>query len=300
MYFQRLWEFIQYAENKNIIVIITVQDGWTKTRFEHHPFNTALGNGPLTDRRQLVELGDYDTEMPDVYNSQWTRRQKNQYFQECFAEALCSELKDCSNVIFEIFNEGEWYNKEDRRRHETHFLRFFRKRTKALLMTNTDHIRNAGYAPRENPTVDILSFHKKPWIGHYTTFVKEFRTEPARVIFASEPVPSSGLGQSSNESEVTPDILRSAVWERTLSGSGWVAQNDTSFGWAAKCGMAKHVMLRDAAYDLIGHASRFFNESDVRFWEMAPHGELASAGICLAQPGVEYVVYAPTGGIFYR
>jgi hypothetical protein len=297
-YFQRLREFVRYAESKNIIVVITVQDGWTKTKFACHPFNAVLGNGPLTDRRQFVELADYDKEMPVSYDQQWTRRQKNQYFQERFAARLCHELKDSANVIFEMFNEGEWYDKEQRRQHEEHFLRFFRKRTKALLMTNTDHIRNAGYAPRDILGVDILSFHKQPWTGHYATFVKEFRAEPVRVIFESEPVPSFGSPESSDGGTVTLDVLRHAVWERTLSGSGWVAQNDTSFGWATKCGMAKDATLRDEAYDVIGHAVRFFNESNVRFWEMAPHGELASTGICLARPGAEYVVYTPTGSAF--
>jgi hypothetical protein len=61
--------------------------------------------------------------------------------------------------------------------------------------------------------------------------------------------------------------------------------------------MAKYAKSRDAAYDLIGHAASFFNGSGVRFWEMAPHGELSSTGICLAQPGVEYVVYAWTGSV---
>jgi Putative collagen-binding domain of a collagenase len=295
-YFRRLRRFVRYAESKNIIVIITVQDGWTKTRFAQHPFNAALGNGPLTDRRQFVELADYDAEMPDSYDPRWTWRQKNQYFQERFAAALCRDLKDCSNVVFEMFNEGEWYDQQQRRRHEEHFLRFFRKHTSALLMTNTDHIRGAGYAPRENPAVDILSFHKKPWTGHYATFVKEFRTRPVRVIFESEPVPSFGDPQPANGSGVSLDELRAAVWERALSSCGWVAQNDTSFGWDAKSAMAGQVKLRDAAYDLIGYAARFFNQSGVQFWQMAPHGELTSTGFCLARPGVEYVIYTPAGG----
>jgi len=297
-YFRRLREFIQYAEGKNIIVIITVQDGWTKTRFAHHPFNAALGNGPLTERHQFVDLADYDNEMPGLYDARWTRRQKNQYFQERFAETLCSELEDCSNVIFEMFNEGEWYDREQRRRHEEHFLRFFRKRTKAPLMTNTDHIRTADFAPRRNPAANILSLHKTPWTGHYATFAKEFLAEPVRVIFESEPVPSFGRPQPGSKDDVTLDMLRTAVWERTLSGTGWVAQNDTSFGWAPKSAMVRFTKRRDAAYDLIGHAARFFNESGVRIWKMAPHGELTSTGLCLAQPGVEYVVYAPTGEAF--
>jgi hypothetical protein len=148
--------------------------------------------------------------------------------------------------------------------------------------------------------VDILSLHKKPWTGHYEVFVREFRAEPAKVIFESEPVPAIGGLEPAQKGQVlvTPEIVRRTVWERALAGSGFVAQNDTSFGWNPKCGMARQAASRDEVYDILGHAARFFNESGVRFWKMAPHGELASTGLCLAQPGAEYVVYAPTGGIF--
>jgi hypothetical protein len=46
-YFERLCQLVSYAESKEIIVLITVHDGWTKTCFGGHPFNRALGNGPL-------------------------------------------------------------------------------------------------------------------------------------------------------------------------------------------------------------------------------------------------------------
>jgi hypothetical protein len=238
--------------------------------------------------------------MPPQFRADWTWQQKNQWFQERYAEKLIEELKDCSNVIFEMFNEGEWYDRQQRQRYEEHFLHFFRKRTTALLMTNTDHIRSGGWRPRQNPDVDILSLHKKPWTGQYEVFVKEFRTEPALVVFESEPVPSIGGLEPAQEGQelITPEIVLRTVWERALAGAGFVAQNDTSFGWNPKCGMAAQAALRDEVYDIIGHAARFFNESGVRFWQMAPHGELASTGRCLAQPGVEYVVYAPAGGAF--
>jgi len=299
-YFDRLRQFVRYAESKNILIVITVQDGWTKTRFAYHPFNSSLGNGPLTDRKQFVELADYGREMPAEFRSDWTWQQKNQWFQERYAEKLIEELKGCSNVIFEMFNEGEWYERNQRQRHEEHFLHFFRKRTTAPLMTNTDHIRSGEWRPRQNPDVDILSLHKKPWTGQYEVFVKAFRAEPAMVVFESEPVPSIGGLEPAQKGEVliTPEIVRRTVWERALAGAGFVAQNDASFGWNPKCGMAAQKALRDEVYDIVGYAARFFNDSDVRFWQMAPHGELTSTGRCLAQPGVEYVIYAPTGGAF--
>jgi hypothetical protein len=50
--------------------------------------------------------------------------------------------------------------------------------------------------------------------------------------------------------------------------------------------------------DLEGHAARFFNDGRVHFWEMHPHGRLSSTGVCLADPGREYVLYAPGGAEF--
>ena len=63
-YFDRLRGLVAYAESKGIVVLITVHDGWTKTCFDGHPFNRALGNGPLARCEQYVELGDRDQEMP--------------------------------------------------------------------------------------------------------------------------------------------------------------------------------------------------------------------------------------------
>ena len=42
-YFRRLRALVKYADSKNVVVIITVHDGWTKTRFDGHPFNVANG-----------------------------------------------------------------------------------------------------------------------------------------------------------------------------------------------------------------------------------------------------------------
>jgi hypothetical protein len=295
-YFERLRGFVQYADSKDIIVVITVQDGWPKTRFAYHPFNAALGNGPLTDRRQFVELADYNREMPTRYDADWTWQQKNQHFQERFAERLAAELEDCGNVIFEMFNEGEWYEPAQRRLHEEHFLRFFRKRTAAPLAANVDHIRSRDFGTRQSPAVDIISLHGKPWTGHFARFEREFRAEPVRVVFETEPVPSFGAPDAAPQEVVSLDTLRAAVWERALSGSGWVAQNDASFGWDPKSAMAAQLNLRDLAYDQIGHAARFFNQAGIEFWKMKPDSKLSSTGICLAEPGRAYVVYAPRGG----
>ena len=88
------------------ITATTLHDGWTKTKFAGHPFNIANG-GPLTDKTQFVELHDYDHEMPSLFDPQWTRQQKHQFYLERFCEKLLQATAETPNVMFEIFNEGE-------------------------------------------------------------------------------------------------------------------------------------------------------------------------------------------------
>ena len=172
---------------KEIIVLITVHDGWTKTCFGGHPFNRALGNGPLADRRDYVDLADYDREMPEPFDPEWNWREQNQYFQERFCARLIAELKPCSNVLYEMFNEGEWYDREQRQRHEQHFLRFFRARCSNLLLSNSDHI--ASDDPHLDPKLDVVTLHPKDWVGHFPVFERGFHKTPPKPYLYSEPVP---------------------------------------------------------------------------------------------------------------
>ncbi|MHB8864591.1 MAG: putative collagen-binding domain-containing protein [Pirellulaceae bacterium] len=289
-YFDRLTELVSYAESKHLLVLITIHDGWTKSCFDAHPFNRALGNGPLAAREQYVELADYGHEMPAEFNAAWNWRQQNQHFQERYCAELIENLQPFSNVIYEMFNEGEWYDRVKRHQHEQHFLAFFRARCNNLLLSNSDHI--TGDDPHRDAQLDVITLHPKGWVGQSNKFAEGFHSSPPKPYLYSEPVP-----EFDGESPSLDDIRRS-VWETTLAGAGWVNQNDPSFGWDARAAIAANASARDRAYDYAGHCARFFNQSDVRFWEMSPQGNLASTGICLARPGTEYVAYSPTDGIF--
>jgi len=70
-------------------------------------------------------------------------------------------LQPFANVIYEMFNEGEWYDKASRRRHEQHFLAFFRARCANILLSNSDAI--AGDRPHEDAKVDVVSLHPQGW-----------------------------------------------------------------------------------------------------------------------------------------
>ncbi len=291
-YFDRLHEFIRLADANNIVIVIQVHDGWTKTRFAGHPFNVANG-GPLTDKAQYVELYDYAHEVPPVFDPQWTRPQKHQFYLERFCERLLQATADTPNVMFEIFNEGEWYDAQRLRALQVHFLDFFNARTSLPLIINDDHLRAVpGF--RGEAKADVLSHHTPRWddlpaarvfFDHYS---REFDAAPVKPMFFSEPVPSYGGGDAATE-----DALLRLLWGTALGGASVVVQNDASFGFDPRSPMAAKAEQRDRVLDLEGHVARFFNRAGVSFASLTPQGQLASTGVCLAKAGVEYVVYTP-------
>lgn len=156
-YFDRLRSLVQLADSRDITVLITIHDGWTKTRFDGHPFNQAVG-GPLSVNSQYVELHDYNAEMPTTYNSAWTRQQKHQFFLERFCDRIIQATADQPNVMYEMFNEGEWYDQTNLRAFQVHFLNFFKARTPRVTMVNDDHIGGADFRGEVN--CDVISWHR--------------------------------------------------------------------------------------------------------------------------------------------
>lgn len=290
-YFDRLRELVHCADANGIVVVIQVHDGWTKTRFAGHPFNAANG-GPLTDKAQFVELHDYGREMPSACDPQWSRPEKHQFYLERFCDRLIRATADMPNVLFEILNEGEWYEAGRLRAFQVHFLDFFKARTSQPLIVNDDHVRAVpGF--RGEPRADVLSHHTPRWdnlppaqtfFDHYS---REFDATPVKPMFFSEPVPSCE-GQDAG----TEAALLRLLWGTALAGASVVIQNDASYGFDPRSAMAARAAQRDRVLDLEGHLATFFHRSGVNFAAMKPEGQLASTGVCLADAGVEYVVYA--------
>ena len=294
-YFDRLRDLVDYANKKDIVVIITVHDGCPKTRFAGHPFNVQNG-GPLTDRAQYVELADYGKEMSLTFNPAWSRRQKHQYFLERFCDRLIQATADQPNVIFEIFNEGEWYDQADLRAFQVHFLDFFKSRTSHLTMVNDDHVGGEDF--HAEPKADVISLHRPRWSldtaakDAFIHYASMFSRVPPKPYFFSETVP----GYEGDVEKI--DALMRLMWGTALGGAGVVVQNDTSFGFDPSAAINTEVKSRDMLLDRVGNLSRFFNDSGVNFATMIPNGRLASTGVVLARAGSEYVVYSQDGLIF--
>jgi hypothetical protein len=291
-YFDRLRTLVQLAAARNIAVLITVHDGWTKTRFGGHPFNQANG-GPLTDRSQYVELASYTSEMPATYNAGWTRQQKHQYFLERFCDRLIQSTSDQPNVMYEMFNEGEWYDQGNLRAFQVHFLSFFKARSPRITLVNDDHVTGGDFRGEAN--CDVISLHRPNWTASTTaadgfaTYSAAFVGLPVKPFFFSEPVPEYQGDWSLH------DAIMRLMWGTVVGGSGFVVQNDTCYGFDPRTIMAGQSAMRDAVLDLEGHCARFFNGSGVSFRNAVPNAALASSGLCLAEAGREYVVYSQSG-----
>jgi len=282
-YFSRLRALVRYAGSKGMVVIITVHDGWTKTRFAGHPFNTKLG-GSLAARDQYVELADYRHEMPAAFDSSWNRRQRHQYWLERFCDRIISETGDQPNVIYELFNEGEWYDRANLRQFQERFLAFFRARTKRLTMVNDPRFHS-------HPTCDIVSLHSPNYhpsstaLAAFREYAARYAAHPPKPYYYSEPVPEY-KGQASYQTALTRHM-----WGTVIGGAGVVIQNDTSFGWNPHTLMATQSVARDLMYDREGHCCRFFNRMVRNLAGLSPKGGLSSTGVCAANPGSEYVVW---------
>ncbi len=291
-YFQRLRTLVSEANDLDIVVLLTIHDGWTKTRFAGHPFNVTLG-GPLTDGAQYVELHDYQSEMTGSFDPGWSRPQKHQFYLEQFCDRLISETGDLPNVMYEMFNEGEWYDQVALRAFQVHFLDFFDGRTPQPLLVNDDHVGGADF--RGEAKADVITLHHPLWTPSisasesFNHYAPQFGDTPVKPAFFSEPVPS--FEGNAGEQDATMRLM----WGTLMGGAGFVVQNDTSFGFDPNTTMASLSAERDAILDLEGHAARFFSEGLTSLDGLVPNATGCSTGICLVRPGDTYIAYLENG-----
>ncbi|MFO0910497.1 MAG: serine hydrolase [Isosphaeraceae bacterium] len=292
LYFQRLHSFVEHAGSKGIAVVITVHDGWTKTRFEGHPFHIQNG-GWLARKSDYVRLGRPEREMPLPFDPAWNASEKHQFVLERFSAALVSALDGLDNVAYEMFNEGEWYDRPSWSSFQRHFLEFFQRRTPQPLLVNDDHRHGREFLL--DPRADAISLHMPNWGGRSSSRLffdhhqRHFDTIPPKPFLFSETVP-----EYTGESELTAAVPR-LLWGTALAGTGVLLQNDTSWGFAPRSAIARARSAGETVLDLEGHLARFLNSGAIDLARMQPRGALASTGVCLAAEGEAYLAFLDAG-----
>ncbi|MBF0433256.1 MAG: hypothetical protein HQK83_18390, partial [Fibrobacteria bacterium] len=220
----------------------------------------------------------------------------HQYFLEKFVKKILATTAHHDNVMYEIFNEGEWYNQTNFRKFQVHFLAVAKAKTDKLLMINDDHVAGADFWGESN--CDVISLHKPNWSAttpassSFNHFAPDFSKTPTKPVFFSEPVP-----EYRGDPAMFDGNLR-LMWGTLMAGAGFVVQNDASWGFTEKAAISDKMSENLKVLKAEGACARFFNESGIDFSDMSPQGSLASTGICLAEPGMAYLVYSESGASF--
>lgn len=289
-YWPRLRHLLEQTRARDMVLWITIFDGWAKEVGEipFHPFRRENG-GPLARGEDFVVLDDYGREVEPPYQETWPWQRKNQWFQERFAERLAREVEKFPNVILEIFNEGEWYDQDALIRHQRHFLQFFKKRLRTPLALNADHARLSR--PWHNADIDIVSWHTRGFDARsiHGRWLDGFGRSPSKPVVNSETVPPFPRGYGE---EVSEDQVRRLVWTTLMAGGHVFVQDDSAFAFDPRATREDGDRLRAQ----LGIASRYLEEIGHHPGRFAPAPRLSDAGFCLARGTEQLLVYLPQGG----
>lgn len=312
-YFDKLKLFIEEADSQGVVVVLTVFDGWVKSFFSTgHPFNKTFG-GPLTTGEEFVLLSNYGSEV--IQGTKPTSSSGlNQWYLEKFAEKLIQETSSYTNIIYEIFNEGEWYaSRANWTAFNTHFAKFFKDRAPQRLVAinydwNGDTLDGHSGDFWNDFNVDIISHHKPDWdkpalytgttlsklvFDHYNA---DLKTKP--VLF-TEPVPSLGYSRYNTANQLLNAKLMAG---NLLGGSNVLLQNDLSWLFnsnglpvtissAGQTVIDEYFAARDSIYDMIGFISLFYKNKVKNLNSLVSDSSITPGSICQYVHGEEYIVF---------
>ncbi len=281
-YFGRLRQRAIAAGDRGIYCAVMLFQGWsieskgrTDNPWATHPFN----------RRNNVNGVDGDLngdgEGTEVHTLQSPR---STALQEAYVRHVVDTVNDLDNVLYEIANESGAYSTE----WQYHMIRFV-KAYEATKPKQHPVGMTAQYAGGGN---DALFDGPADWVSPNSR-------APGGHNYRDNPPPADG---------------RKVVLIDTdhLWGVNGPAQGD----WAWKCfcrglnpiymdsytNQEELTVITEQEWDpprepirrAMGHTRRYAERMDLV--KMAPRGDLASSGYCLASPGQEYLVYVPAGG----
>ncbi|MDO8683334.1 MAG: hypothetical protein Q7N50_07635 [Armatimonadota bacterium] len=198
--------------------------------------------------------------------------------QERYVKKMIDETISCSNIIYEIENEHWQYDNPDFASHYAQFVK--------------EHIaKNYPKSPRlvsySSLQDDLEAFYKIPWVDivnrHYGN---ECERNPATLNDYIER--RWKLNKAINIDEfangvVDPDLLRKMCWIIITSGGNFHIEDAEE---------------PSNPFGICGNIRKFNEGSNWNFIRSAPNKKLVTSGegYCMAQPGVEYVLYFPAGG----
>jgi len=265
-YFARLRERVASAGQRGIYVSVMLFEGWELQFVEHgwraHPFNPGNNiNGIGSDIRGEPEgVAVHELGHPGVLA-----------LEEAYVRKVVDTVNDLDNVLYEISNENhpastEW---------QVHMIRLIH-----------DYERGQG---KQHP------------VG--MTF--QYRGGSNQTLFGSpadwiSPNPDGGYTDAPPAADGAKVIISDTDHLWGIGGNvGWV--------WKSLCRGMNPIFMDPYDGIILGTDSKWeavrralgqarIVADRLPLATMTPHDALSSTGYCLAQPGAQYLIYAPAGG----
>lgn len=284
-YWPRLRDLVGYAKERNMCVGITLFFGWPKwdtaqrPDWRYHPFNVING-GHLTDNAavQIIESPGREVHA-EKWSAAWTAAKKTQWIWEMYCERMIRELRDCGNVFF-VFMDEHSYSEGNC---GDHFMNFFKSRGQLYVDW---HARREG--------VDAVYVDTRTSTDRNREAVREFGKMPARPVLLLEgpPYELGSLG------------VRQSMWTFAAGGGHVFFHDDQGLGTLQTGVMGYDPNVRSGVkplktYEWLGILAQFFNGKVRDLDKMTPRNDLVRGkkeAYCLANAGLEYVVYLRSGG----
>lgn len=298
-FWRRLREYLSDCQRRGIVVLLQI---WDEPFLEHgserwhfHPFNPGnhinhIEGLPVTEGHEKnfavgVEDQFYDPDNPDLMR-----------FQDALVARLLDETAGrYDNVIYEIGNEMCMDSRHPHeRRWQRHWIDLFRRyqrehNVKLLLSNDTreamfddgadglDVVNHHGFSGLRLPPSDDDDLSAQV----HTAVHRHFRQYDRPVINSR---PCSDPDRTHYGDVVTEEVGRILFWSYFCSAGHIIGFRTTEQSW--KGGLAAERIIQSVQT----FAARLSLE------RLVPRRDLVDNGLCLADPGGEYVVYLPRGG----
>ncbi|MGI8783652.1 MAG: DUF6298 domain-containing protein [Acidobacteriota bacterium] len=278
-YFARLRARARAAGQRGIYVSVMLFEGWQLQHiaesWKDHPFHPAnnvngIDGDPDGDGRGVET---HILKIPAVTAAQ-----------ERYVRQVIDTLNDLDNVLYEISNESGAYSTE----WQYHLIRFIKQYEKGKPKRHPVGMTFQYSGDQEQRGSNRLLFDSPAdWISPNLDAVDGYH-------YKTNPPPADG---------------RKVIVADT--DHGWGIGGNPAWAWKSFCRGLNPIFMDpydnrvsgkgspdqwDAVRRSLGDTRRLAERVDLA--AMTPHDNLASTKYCLAQPGVEYVIYAPAGGGF--
>lgn len=263
-YFDRLRNRVRAAGEQGIYVSVMLFNGWSiETKgwepgtkvWRGHPFNRANNiNGVNGDPNGDDEGSETHTlQIPEITA-----------IQESYVRNAVASLNDLDNVLWEISNESSGSSKD----WQYHMINFIK--------------RCESGQPKQHPVGMTFCYPGGENADLFDSPADWISPNPTRdADYCDNPPASTGRKVIISDTDHLPGVERDRVWvwKSFTRGLNPIFMDPVE--------MPQWSSIRVAMGATLAWAER------MNLGDMGPHGDLASTGYCLANPGKEYLIYAP-------